>query len=52
MKFPLHYRDALLILHRTSTPVAVCNLPLTSEERVELAVTLWCEGLLTEVQKS
>ncbi|CAB4011005.1 Hypothetical predicted protein [Paramuricea clavata] len=52
LKFPVHYRDALLILHRTPTPVAVCDLPLTSEERVELAVTLWCEGLLTEFEKS
>ena len=42
MKFPLHYRDALFILHRTSTPVAVHDLPLT-KERVELAVTLWCD---------
>ncbi|XP_028413125.1 ribosomal oxygenase 2-like [Dendronephthya gigantea] len=52
IEFPLHYRDALLILYRSTAPVAVCNLPLTSEERVDLATTLWCEGLLTIVEKS
>ena len=52
MKFPLHFYDALLILHRSASPVAVADLPLTSEECVELTVTLWCEGLLKVVEKS
>ena len=52
MNFPLHFYDSLLILQRSPGPVAVSDLPLTSEESVELVVTLWCEGLVKVVEKS
>ena len=49
VKFPSAYSQCLQVMFKTVSDIPLASLPLEESDRLNVALTLWAEGLLTVV---